>query len=292
MVVAFGSINFRLRDEYALWFQAKAINARWYTDWILRWFYADVGAGSRLAGPLWDINFRREALVHPDLGQLEARLSLLQHISHRLSMRDLAEEFIGLQIPPLMANWPITFEEDPEGGLHKISSSSSPAAQTDANIGDAASVPEFQGNLGQVGTSVVQEDLSRDEAPMDEGGAEVAVESTSIPGEATAAAPKEAPTVEDLTANSDSDEDFGVAFDPPSSPMLTRRQDFGGSAPMEEGLPEDTNPGTSATPEPIPEVTQMGPGKGKGKVDPLLAPSSGSTPLHDEVVVYWSIERI
>ncbi|KAG8083524.1 hypothetical protein GUJ93_ZPchr0015g7008 [Zizania palustris] len=104
IVVVFGSINFRLRDEYALRFPAKAINARWYTDWILRWFYAEVGASSRLAGPLREIHFRKEALVHSDLGQLEARLNLLQKISHRLSMRDLAEEFLGLQISPLMAN--------------------------------------------------------------------------------------------------------------------------------------------------------------------------------------------
>ncbi|KAG8076932.1 hypothetical protein GUJ93_ZPchr0006g42330 [Zizania palustris] len=105
-------------------FPAKAINTRWYMDWILQWFYAEVGVDSSLAGPLQDIHFRRESEVHPDLGQLEARLNLLQAISRRMSMQDLAEEFIGLQIPPLMANWPINFEEDPEGGLQKISSSS------------------------------------------------------------------------------------------------------------------------------------------------------------------------
>ncbi|KAG8065038.1 hypothetical protein GUJ93_ZPchr0004g38983 [Zizania palustris] len=242
IVVAFGSINFWLWDEFALRFPAKAINARWYTDWILRWFYAEVGAGSRLAGPLQDINFRREALVHPDPGQLEARLSLLQRISRRMSMRDLAEEFIALQIPPLMDNWPITFEEDPEGGLRKISSNSSPAAPMTSE-----QVVRASEKILGVPTPAEKEwrtklvDLPQEEASVTEGGVKVTVEPASIPDEAVAATPREAPTVDPSVLNFESDEDFGVAFDPPSSPVLTHRQDFGvGFAPMEVAPPEDT----------------------------------------------------
>ncbi|KAG8052794.1 hypothetical protein GUJ93_ZPchr0001g30254 [Zizania palustris] len=104
------------------------------------------------------------------------------------------------------------------------------AAQIDANIENAASVLELPSSFGQVETPAAQENLPQDGAPVNEGGAEVAARSTLIPNEATTVAPEEAPTVEDLTENSDSDEDFGVAFNPPSSPMLTRRQDFGDTA--------------------------------------------------------------
>ncbi|KAG8082145.1 hypothetical protein GUJ93_ZPchr0014g47442 [Zizania palustris] len=96
------------------------------------------------------------------------------------------------------------------------------AAQRNAHIDDAASIPESQDNLEQVRTPAAQENLPQDEAPVNEGGVEVAAEPTSILGEVTTVALEDAPTIEDLTV--DSDEDFGVAFDPPSSPMLTRRQ--------------------------------------------------------------------
>ncbi|KAG8081440.1 hypothetical protein GUJ93_ZPchr0007g3552 [Zizania palustris] len=148
------------------------------------------------------------------------------------------------------------------------------AEQAETNVEDTASMPESQINLEQVRTSAAQEILPQDEASVDESGVEVTA--ASIPGEATTAVREDAPTVEVLTA--DSDEDFGVAFDPPSSPMLTRRQNVEEPTSLEEVRPEDANLGPSTTSEPIPEPAQMGPGKDKGKMDPLPAPSSGSTP--------------
>ncbi|KAG8051152.1 hypothetical protein GUJ93_ZPchr0009g1295 [Zizania palustris] len=379
VVVAFGSINFRLRDEYALQFPAKAINARWYTDWVMRWFYAEVGASNPLAGPLKEIQFRKEALVHPGQGQLEARLNLLQRISRRLSMRDLAEEFLGLQISPLMANWPIIFEEDSESGLRKITLTSSPAApvtseqivrasekilgaptptekewriklvgswerfnrvwgmleitppplmdwvpsekgpkkrkakvgtsssaktpvkkvarkpknlapsSSRASVSDSkedegrllvrlieedetqrtaqaevpANVPESQDNPEQPRTSAVQEDISQDEVPVNESGVKVTM--ASIPKEATRTAQDDAPTVQDLTADSDED----LAFDPPNSPMMTPMQNVEESTPMEEVRQEEIIPGPSTTSEPAQRVTQMGLGKGKRHIEPL-----------------------
>ncbi|KAG8047994.1 hypothetical protein GUJ93_ZPchr0008g11649 [Zizania palustris] len=139
-------------------------------------------------------------------------------------------------------------------------------SQADVSIGNATNVLEIPSSSGQVGTSTAQENLPCDGAPLTESGAEVAAELAPIPDEVTTAVSEEALTIEASVLNFDSDEDFGVAFDPPSSPMLTRRQDFGGSAPVEEVRPEDTVPRTSATPELIPEVTQMGPGKANREV--------------------------
>ncbi|KAG8061420.1 hypothetical protein GUJ93_ZPchr0003g16873 [Zizania palustris] len=117
----------------------------------------------------------------------------------------------------------------------------------------------------------VQEDLPQDGVPVDESGVEVTV--TSIPNEVTTTVQENVPAVEDLTLDSNKD----LAFDPPSSPMLTRCQNVEESTSVEEVRPEDTVPGPSTTSEPILGATQMRPGKGKGKMDPLLATSSGST---------------
>ncbi|KAG8060920.1 hypothetical protein GUJ93_ZPchr0002g23209 [Zizania palustris] len=57
MLVDFGSINFQLQKKFQNNFQAKATNDRWYSDWILRWFYAEVGADSGLPGPSEEISY-------------------------------------------------------------------------------------------------------------------------------------------------------------------------------------------------------------------------------------------
>ncbi|KAG8095693.1 hypothetical protein GUJ93_ZPchr0013g37754 [Zizania palustris] len=105
-VLAFGSINFQLRRRYADSFPAKATNERWYSKWVNRWFYVRVGLTSGLAGIPRHIWFRREARVEVNSGAISSRVQLLQIVARRMSMRDLAEEFVALEIPPLKEEWP------------------------------------------------------------------------------------------------------------------------------------------------------------------------------------------
>ncbi|KAG8095705.1 hypothetical protein GUJ93_ZPchr0013g37988 [Zizania palustris] len=146
------------------------------------------------------------------------------------------------------------------------------ASQRTAQAEVPANVPESQENLEQPRTSAVQEDLPQDEVPVDESGVEVTM--ASIPDEATRTVQENVPAVEDLTADSDED----LAFDPPNSPMIIRRQNVEESTSVEEVRPESTIPGPSMTSEPIPGATQMGPGRGKRNIDSLPAASSGLTP--------------
>ncbi|KAG8069532.1 hypothetical protein GUJ93_ZPchr0006g44486 [Zizania palustris] len=90
-------INFQLWKEFQNNFPTKAINERWYYDWMLRWFYVIVGVDFGLAGPL-----KRSSHEH-------ARL---------------AEEFISLHISPLKSSWPLAFQGAKEGGLREIPSDS------------------------------------------------------------------------------------------------------------------------------------------------------------------------
>ncbi|KAG8095103.1 hypothetical protein GUJ93_ZPchr0012g20177 [Zizania palustris] len=135
-----------------------------------------------------------------------------------------------------------------------------------------ANVPESGDNVDQPRTSVVQEDVSQDEVPVNESGVEVII--ASIPEEATRTAQDDAPAVQDLTADSDEE----LAFDPPNSPTMTPLQNVEESTPMEEVRQEEIIPGPSTTSEPAQRVTQMGPGRGKRHIEPLPAVSSGSTP--------------
>ncbi|KAG8088606.1 hypothetical protein GUJ93_ZPchr0010g10569 [Zizania palustris] len=105
-VLAFGSINFQLRRRYADSFPAKATNERWYSKWVNRWFYVRVGLASGLAGIPRHIWFRREARIEANAGTISARVQLLQIAARRMSMRDLAEEFVALEISPLKVEWP------------------------------------------------------------------------------------------------------------------------------------------------------------------------------------------
>ncbi|KAG8044804.1 hypothetical protein GUJ93_ZPchr0144g33477 [Zizania palustris] len=50
-----GRVAVGLRKGHLKNFPVKAINEWWYSDWILRWFYAEVSEDSSLVGPLQEI---------------------------------------------------------------------------------------------------------------------------------------------------------------------------------------------------------------------------------------------
>ncbi|KAG8069579.1 hypothetical protein GUJ93_ZPchr0006g41609 [Zizania palustris] len=79
-----------------------------------------MGEDSGLAGPPEDISYQSEAVITTDVSSFWVRLWLLDTVAQRISMRDLAEEFIALHIPPLIAKRPIAFEHTREGEHHEI----------------------------------------------------------------------------------------------------------------------------------------------------------------------------
>ncbi|KAG8060227.1 hypothetical protein GUJ93_ZPchr0002g24543 [Zizania palustris] len=104
--LAFGSANFQLRKEFQDAFPARAVNNKWYSRWDQEWFYASVGANSPLRSTNAHILYRREGVVTTSEGLLHSRISLLRRVAAKMSMRDLAEEFITLRLSPLARSWP------------------------------------------------------------------------------------------------------------------------------------------------------------------------------------------
>ncbi|KAG8069393.1 hypothetical protein GUJ93_ZPchr0005g14813 [Zizania palustris] len=108
---------------------------------------------------------------------------------------------------------------EPQANIEEVRAPNTQEEQIEAPMGvDEAevpvNVPESGDNADQPMTSVVQEDTTQAGVPVDEGGVEVTM--ALILEEVTRTLQDDAPTVQDLAA--DSDEDY--TFDPPISPVL------------------------------------------------------------------------
>ncbi|KAG8100980.1 hypothetical protein GUJ93_ZPchr0299g33225 [Zizania palustris] len=119
--LAFGSANFQLRKEFQDAFPARAVNNKWYSKWDQEWFYAFVGVNFPLRSTNAFISYRREGVVKTSEDTLNSRILLLRRVAAKMSMRDLAEEFITHRLSPLARSWPEgLFQTSGQGGLSEL----------------------------------------------------------------------------------------------------------------------------------------------------------------------------